>query len=465
MKELYQQWLSTELVSPISTEIKLPHPNQIGIDSRNIQKGQWFLPIVGGRFDGHNFIHSVVDKAGVGFFYEAEKASLIPPTIRSQGVAVRSTLSALHKIALGWRQAQKKLTLVALTGSVGKTTTRELAKTIFASQGPTHGTDGNLNNEIGVPLTLLKLSEGHRFSVIEMGARHCGDIQLLCGIADPDIVACLNVGVSHLGEFGSLERLFSTKMEIYNAIRANALAIAPADDPRILSYLENIGKEFISFGRSPHSQIRVTSSCWLEDGGMEICLDDQGATSTFQVGLGHEAYPINVCAAVAIAKAAGIGPASIQHSLKEFIGLPGRYFLRRIGQRILIDDCYNAAPASMIAGLNSVNQGFRSQTKVLVLGDILELGPTSDAQHFEVGTQVAKIDSLSLLVTVGESGKIIGKGALSAGVAKSSIMACADVHELIAKRDQVVAAGTVIYVKASNGVGLKQFIDQIYQER
>jgi UDP-N-acetylmuramoyl-tripeptide--D-alanyl-D-alanine ligase len=465
MRNLYEKWLGQILVSSKDSSQVFPHPNSISTDSRNIQRGQWFLPLAGEKFDGHQFVNTTVEKTGGGFFYEPAKVGLISHEYLDRGLPVTSTLQCLQAVALGWRQHQKNLTLIALTGSVGKTTTREMAKAIFSSQGKTHGTERNDNNEIGVPLTLLKIREDDRFFILELGARHVGDIDFLCKTSDPDIVACLNVGVSHLGEFGSLENLFSTKMEIYSGSRKDAICICPSDDKRIQDYLQNLGRKTISFGRTSNADIKILSNRWLADGGMEVTISDRSDVADFQLGLGHEAFPINLSAAVAMASAAGLEISVVKESLNSFVGLPGRYHLERIGGITVIDDCYNAAPQSMKAGIASVHQAFRDKKKVLVLGDMLELGPTSDMEHFKVGEGLSGIDSVSLLVTVGESGRIIGKGAISKGLNPNAVISFLDVDELIANSSKVTGAGEVLYIKASNGIGLRKFVNQLRQER
>jgi UDP-N-acetylmuramoyl-tripeptide--D-alanyl-D-alanine ligase len=194
---------------------------------------------------------------------------------------------------------------------------------------------------------------------------------------------------------------------------------------------------------------------------MEVDLSHGKTMATFSIGLGHEAYPSNLAAAAAFAAAAGLPLEEIKDGLRSFVGLSGRYILKGSNGQIVVDDCYNAAPSSVRAGLASINSGFPNESKVLILGDMLELGDETESAHLSLGPSIAAIKSLALLVTVGESGRIFGNGAIAAGVNPTAVRSFRTVDELIAYKSDILGHGGLIYVKGSNGVGLKKFVDAI----
>jgi UDP-N-acetylmuramoyl-tripeptide--D-alanyl-D-alanine ligase len=221
------------------------HPHKICIDSRAIKAGDIFVAIKGESFDGHQFIASAIAKGASAFIYAEsahEKLNNISETERKLGIGVKDTLAALQAIGLGWREMLNPKHVIALTGSVGKTTAKEMIAAICESAGATHYSRGSFNNEIGVPLTLLKLSEEHQYVVLEFGARHEHDIGFLCSIARPNVAACLNAKAVHLSEFGSLEKVVKTKTEIFLDSDAHATLIAPADDRTVLENARKTGK-------------------------------------------------------------------------------------------------------------------------------------------------------------------------------------------------------------------------------
>lgn len=460
----YQKWLGSLRQSSLPLHLSPPAPRDISTNSKDIQPGQWFLPLIGENFDAHLFIKDAVKKSQSGFFYQKDRAHLIPKEQLAHGIAVNNTLTALQAIAQGWRLHLTDLTVIALTGSVGKTTTKEMLFSILEKVAPTLKTEGNFNNEIGVPLTLLRLEEKHRYAVIELGARHKGDIRLLTKITSPNIAACLNVGTAHLGEFGSEEILCNTKLEIFRESPETAQCVPFHDDQRILKGARKTLKHVVSFGASKEANIQLLGETWLPDGSMRVHISVNQAPLDITLGLAHKAYPINVTAAVAMAYTAGLNLLQLKGGLANFRGIPGRYISYKLKDFTLIDDCYNANPDSMVSGIDSILKSFPQSKYTFILGDMLELGPRSKEAHTFIGKYIAAQTKNATLVTIGTMAQDIKLGAIGAGLPKGHCLSFHKVEDLISANLPFSQYGDILYVKASNGIALNKLINFLRQK-
>jgi len=458
-------WSQKILVGSNQDHDTLPHPHKIKIDSRSLQEGDWFCPIIGENFDGHKFIAQAVEKSGSGFFYQSSRKNLVPDSLRSKGVEVNCTLEAIQEIGKNWRLQQDNLTLFAITGSVGKTTTKEMLTLILREAGKTYSSIGNFNNEIGVALNLLQISEDDRFAILEFGARHTGDIKFLTNIANPNICALLNAGTAHVGEFGGKDKLCETKLEIFNNGLENSRCVYFFDDERIRKGAEKSKRRAFGFGHDINAGFHLESEEWLKDGSMIVhfsqLVGDKKVSKSIKLGASHISYPINAACSYAMALAADIKFDDVKEALTKFNGVKGRYQISRLKDFYLIDDCYNANPESMTAGLDSLERSFSGKDVLLILGDMLELGDKEDDLHFEIGKNVAKMKTKSSLVTIGRLGEMIGKGAISKGFPDSRV-------EHFDSRDNALPEilkkhknFDLVYLKASNGVGLSKIVDKI----
>lgn len=457
----YKRWLGSVATSDSVPDGPAPAISAWASDTRTISSGQWFVPISGENFDGHKFIAEAVAKGASGFFYDAARKSELPAAILARGIAVTESLAAFQKITSGWRKSLKNLKLVALTGSVGKTTTKEMLGGVLKAAGPTFATQASFNNEVGVPKTLQQLSPEHRFAAVEFGARMPGNIKFLCELGAPDVAGLINVGVAHLGVFGSIENLLNTKLEIFRDSPSHAVCVAYHDDPRILSAAKATGKKVVSFGESPSADVRLLGSTWLSGGDMEVRLGLGTKESKIRLGVAHQAFPINAAAAAAMALAAGAPEHAVMEGLQGFSGIKGRYQVHKLSKLVVVDDTYNANPDSMAAGLATLARAFPSEKKVLVLGDMLELGPESPAEHRKVGALASAL-SPSLLVAIGKESQEIAAGAAALG--KDRVRCFANIDELLAAKLDFAALGGLLYAKASNGVKLSRLVDTVLKE-
>lgn len=457
----YRGWLGSTWVDGAAPRQTAPDLARISTDTRSITSGDWFLPLSGGNFDGHAFIGEALSKGASGFFYEAKRKADLEAACLARGIAVTNPLEAFQKAASGWRTTLRAIKILALTGSTGKTTTKEMLGGILRNAGETLATQASFNNEIGVPKTLAMLTERHRFAAVEMGARHKGNISFLCELVHPDVVGLLNVGLAHVGEFGSVQNLLDTKLEIFRDSPARAICVASQDDERILKGAKATGKRVLTFGRAKGSDVRVASETWNDDGTMSLALDTPSGRIETRLGIAHEAFPINAAAACAMSLAAGITPEQVSLGLAGFAGIKGRFQVHAKGGLTIIDDTYNANPDSMRAGLTTLSRAYERHGKVVILGDMLELGERSADEHRNIGAFCARVANPELLVAVGQSASHFLEGAAGEGFSAHKTRTFASVDALLAARLPLAEYGKVVYAKGSNGVKLSRLIEAL----
>jgi len=370
----------------------------VSTDSRKIQPGQMFVALKGPNFDGHDFVQQVIDAGAVTCLVEH----------RIEGVnciVVSDTHKALGQLAGSWRK-QLQIPLVGVTGSNGKTTVKEMLASILSQLGDTLATRGNLNNDIGLPLTLLELDEQHDYAVIEMGANHPGEIAYLTDIARPDVALITNAGMAHLEGFGSLQGVAQAKGEIYQGLGEQGIAIINHDD-QFADYWKqlNKGRKIISFGMTPGSSVTATSSVSIEF--QQLHISSPSGECEVKLKLLGRHNVMNALAASSAALAIGASLAAIKAGLESLAPVSGRLELKAgiKGSRI-IDDTYNANPTSLNAALD-VLADFPG-LHYLALADMGELGGQSDKLHATAGRQ-AKDKNVHRLYTLGSMASYAAK--------------------------------------------------------
>jgi UDP-N-acetylmuramoyl-tripeptide--D-alanyl-D-alanine ligase len=419
-------------------------------DNREPAEGGLFVAIVGERVDGHGFAGSAV--AGGAAAVLGTRATGAPT------VVVRDVVAALALLARHVVDAVQPRVL-ALTGSQGKTGTKDYLAQILAGVGETVATAGNLNNELGVPLTVLRCTAETEFLVVEMGARGIGHIADLCRIAPPDVAAVLNVGTAHLGEFGSREAIAKAKGELVEALPPGGTAVLNADDPLVMA-MNRGTSAVLTFGREGQVSWR------------EIELDDLGRPS-FRLGHGGEWHDValqqsgvhqvaNATAAAAMALAADVDLGHCARALTE--ATPTSRWRMELHERadglVVVNDAYNANPASMRAALDAlVAIGARRGSRTLaVLGEMLELGSTHEVEHAGVGEYAARC-GVDVVVAVGDAAAGIARGAAAVPGWQGVAIETAGRDEALARvRDNAAAGGSanwVVLVKASRGAALE----------
>ncbi len=419
-------------------------------NSRRIASGDLFVALKGERFDGHDYVAASIAQGAA--------AALVSRPIGADGavphVLVDDTRLALGRLAADWR-ARFSLPLVALTGSNGKTTVKEmLAAILVAACGESNvvlATAGNLNNDIGVPLTLLGLRLRHRYAVVEMGMNHAGEIDYLTRIAQPTVALVNNAQRAHVGLLGDMAAVARAKGEIYAGLRAGGIALVNADDPFARSWKEmNPGRRGVSFGFSGDTDVRGQ----LEGAQLRLVTPSDAFAVTLQVAGGHNAR--NAVAACAAAFALDVPPHDIQRGLNGFTGVPGRTQRSRAALgAALIDDTYNANPDSMRAAADVLAHA--TGRKVFVMGDMGELGASAAAMHAEVGAY-AKSLGIDRLLALGEA----SREAVRAFGAGAAHFASSD--ELIAAARAEDQPGATILVKGSRFMQMERVAQALAPE-
>jgi len=363
----------------------------VSTDTRTIRAGDLFVALTGPNFDGHNFIVQAANAGAVGSFV-SRKLDLALPQVQ-----VDDTRLALGRLASAWR-ARFNIPVVAVTGSNGKTTVKNMIAAILSVRGPTLATIGNLNNDIGVPLTLLRLRESDHHAVIEMGMNHAGEIDYLTHLACPTVALVNNAAAAHLAGLGSVEAVARAKGEIFSGLSSDGTAIINADDPHAALWRGLAGtRRILSFGMEQPADVSAT--CVLNESGSTLQLQTPYGGITMRLPLLGRHNAMNALAASSAALAAGASLADIQAGLEKLKAVSGRLEVKAgtQGARVL-DDSYNANPGSLAAGIEVLRNA--SGERVLVFGDMGELGDTAASLHQRVG-ELAKKVGIEHLFAVG----------------------------------------------------------------
>ncbi len=432
----------------------------VGTDSRTIGPGEIFVALKGPRFDGHDFVASAIKAGASGALvedwppglnlFELHKAITI--------IKVRDTLKALGDLASWWRK-KLGLMVLAITGSCGKTTTKDIAAAIFASQWPTLKTEGNFNNLIGLPLTLLKAREGVKWAVLEMGANRPGEIARLSEIASPDIGLVTNVAPAHLEGFGSLEGVYKAKGELYEALSGKTAVVC--QDDKILHRLAlSRAKEVVTYSLSDPTATVTAEDIVQDEKGLAFVLSLRGKRLKVRLPLWGRHNVVNALAASSCALAAGIPAEIIARGLAEVEGRTGRFYPVALGSgAVLIDDTYNANPASVAAGLSAARELANGRPLVVVFADMLELGEASSELHCQIAEEIYRVKP-SLLLTYGEFASHTSQRAQELGLRT---------EHLNTKEKLFLALGealkrwpkAVILVKGSRSMGLDELCSRL----
>ena len=432
---------------------------RVVIDSRLVAPGDLFVAIIGERHDGHDFIPQAA-AAGARAFV-ASRPMEVPAGLSA--VFVGDTVAALGAIARHHRR-RFDLPVVAVTGSTGKTTTKEMIAAIGGVRRRVARTEGNLNNEIGLPLTLLSLSPGDELLVVEMGMRGPGQIAALAAIAEPQVGVVTNIGLTHLELLGSQEAITAAKGELVAALPASGTAVLNADDPRCLSLARKTRARVLRFGLGEGAEVRA----------VDLAGDPEGSSFTLRAPEGV-AFPVrlsvpglhqvrNALAAAAAALAVGCGPEEIRAGLAGFGLRRGRgAAVEATGGWTVIDDTYNANPASMEAALAVLAARSPRGRRIAVLGDMLELGPASGEAHRAVGHLAARA-GVALLLTFGREARGIGLGAVSAGLPPDAVRHYENKEELLADLRETLRPGDLVLVKGSRGMRMEEIVSGLLQD-
>jgi UDP-N-acetylmuramoyl-tripeptide--D-alanyl-D-alanine ligase len=448
---------------------------EAAIDSRLVIPGGMFVALPGERVDGHEFISAAFKQGANLALVQKDMSSLYPQIDIRNGRPISSlpnsdkpfcllvddSLKAMQQIARFWRR-KLDLRVIGITGSVGKSTTKELVADVLSTKYTTLKNAGNQNNEIGLPLTILQLSEGYQCAVLEMGFYVPGEISFLCEIAQPQVGIITNVGTVHAERAGSQEAIAKGKAELVQALPAapRGVAILNYDDPWVRLMAEKTSARVITYGLDPRADIWADEIESLGLAGIRFRLHHKGETMMLKAPLIGEHSVHTILRAAAAGLVEGLDWGEIILGLKESHSQLRLVAVHTSKGALLLDDTYNASPESDLAALNLL--GTIDGRKIAVLGDMLELGPYEQEGHEKVGRRVAEV--AELLIAVGERAKIIAASARRSGMPGAAIQWCADAQPVISLLDDILRAGDVVLVKGSHGLRLDRITSALESE-
>jgi len=409
------------------------------IDTRTLQEGDLYIAIEGDRYDGHDYCRAAAEKGASGLLVHSNVDSDLPQ------LKVDDTRIALGQLSKMWAERYQVPT-VAVTGSNGKTTVKEMIAAMLSQLGPVLATEGNFNNDIGVPLTLLRLREHHQYAVIEIGANHVGEVGMLSRLVQPDVALVNNVGEAHLEGFGSIEAVAEAKSEIFSGLSADGWAVINADD-RFADYMREAASHahVREFGSQENVAVRL-----LPEAELKIATGEKTLSPRFSLLGRHNR--LNAVAATAAAQCMDVQPVAIMSGLAQIRAVNGRLKSKAgINNSLLIDDTYNANPVSVRAAIDVLAE--HNGKRILVLGDLAELGPDEQQLHSELGVyaQQAGIDQLLSL------------GSLSANATQAFAggQHFQDHEQLLSHLRARLGEGTTVLVKGSRGSRMERIANAL----
>lgn len=433
------------------------HNNEISgvaIDSRKIEPGFLFVAIQGERVDGHSFIDQVYEKGALCCLVEKS-----PKNAENPYILVKSTLQALKEIAMFYKQTLS-VKVIGITGSVGKTSTKEVIATVLSQRFNVLKTEGNYNNEIGLPLTIFKIKKEHEIAVLEMGISDFGEMHRLSQIARPDICVITNIGYSHLENLKDREGILKAKSEMFDYMQPDGKICLNGDDDMLSTISDVDGKKPLFFGLQKQNTVYADS---LLNQGLEGTLCNfhvEGEEYQVFIPMAGEHMVYNALAAAGVAHILGLHHEEIVAGISEIQSVKGRNNILKTEKYTIIDDCYNANPISMKASIEILSHG--EGRKVAILGDMLELGEESDQYHKEIG-EFAIESKINCILCVGESAKHIFEAAMENSL-DNKIMYFADKESLVGELHNIIKTDDTILVKASHGMAFETIVAELLRK-
>ncbi len=429
----------------------------VGIDSRQVASGQLFFAIRGDRFDGHDFVADAIDRGAMAAV--VSRPDLVPPELHELGLLllVDDTTAALGRLA-AFHRRQARARVIAVTGSNGKTTTKEMIHQVLSGRRRGRGAPKSFNNAIGVPLTLLSVAPDDEYVVVEIGSNAPGEVGQLGELASPDIGVITGVAETHLEQLGSLEGVATEKASLIDHVREGGSAVLSAESELLVRLTRRRRRRAVRqvrFGRCDGVDLRATQLA-SGPGRVSFCLDG-GQRVTIPMPGEHNV--LNALAAIGVAREMGIGLTEAADRLAEFRPPPMRMEVHRWGQVTLINDAYNANPASMAAALAVLRNWPDAGRRVFVAGDMWELGTATLTKHQQLGRQIAEA-GIEVLVAVGDLADAVTQAAREASAA-IQVEAASGIEDAADRLGQVIQPGDAILLKGSRAVGLEALVDTI----
>jgi UDP-N-acetylmuramoyl-tripeptide--D-alanyl-D-alanine ligase len=424
------------------------------IDSRTLNAGDLFIAIAGERFDGHEYVQAALEKGAVGAIVAAEKKVAGDPL---RLLRVEDTVKALQLLGAAARRLWGK-PLLAVTGSAGKTTTKEILAHILATRFRVMKSSGNLNNHIGLPLQLLKLEAEHDLAVVEMGMNHAGEIRALGALAHHDLAVVTTVAPVHLEFFGSLKEIARAKYEIIETLHSGGVAVLNADDEYVCQFGRDFKGKVVTFGikRAADVCAHNIKLNGAEGSTFELVVGSVEERVTFPLVGEHNIY--NALAAAAAAMERGLTPSQAAVALSSIAPPDKRGQVVQIGGATIINDCYNSNPRALAAMVDTL-ASMKAERRILVVGEMLELGPTAEALHRESGKHAAE-KKIDLVIGVRGMARAVAEAACGAGTQAQFVETPEQAGEWLAHN---LRPGDAVLLKASRGVKLERALEMLQE--
>lgn len=422
----------------------------VDTDTRQIHEGALFIAFKGDTFDGHAFVMEALHKGAAGAIVSAVRPEFKAVTVPIY--VVPDTLKAYQDLARFHRR-RFHIPVVAVTGSVGKTTTRNMIATVLSQKLRVLQTEKNFNNEIGLPKTLLQLTPDHEACVVEMGMRGLGQIAELAAIAEPTIGVVTNVGKSHIELLGSQENIAKAKCELVQALDEHGVAVLNQDDHFVAAMADQCKGKVVGYGITSNAPVRADRIGANEKGIHFTCrsFDQMMDINIPVIGL-HNVY--NALAAVAVARVVGVSEHQVKKGLAEYRGVPMREEIVRLGAYTFINDAYNANPASMSESIHTLANLTKGR-KIAVLGGMLELGDWAQAEHEKIGRQIAS-EGITALIALGDLAGYIATAAKDSGMdAVYTVRTHAEAADVL---KGLLKPGDTVLLKASRGFAMEKIL-------
>jgi UDP-N-acetylmuramoyl-tripeptide--D-alanyl-D-alanine ligase len=433
-------------------------------DSRTMAAGDVFVALRGPRFDGHTFAAEALTRGAAGVVVEREWAEA-HSYVGDGVIGVSDTLEALQDTAHAVRVASAAK-VVAITGSAGKTTTKESIAALLATRFRVVKNKGNLNNHIGLPLSLMQLTSGPDVAVMELGMNHAGEIRALVRIAEPDVRVWTNVGDAHLGFFASVDAIADAKAEVLEEARPGDVLVCAADDARVMAHATRFAGRRITFGESPDADVHAHDVHDLGWDGMRARVETPAGSMDLTTPLLGRGNLANVLAATAVALESGVPLDVIRDTAATLRPADRRGVVQHLRDGItLIDDSYNSSPSALRRALEVMARETRASGRVAVLGEMLELGRHATGLHEACGRAAAEA-SLRLLVAVGGApAQALAEGAVAGGMPPDAVIYFASSADAAPAVSAALRPGDLVLVKGSRGTRCDVVADRIAQER
>ena len=425
--------------------------DRVTSDSRTAGTGALFIALKGTRVDGHDFMAGCIRAGAVACLTEREPTPQERPAIQ-----VDSTLRATGALA-AWHRARFAIPVIGITGSVGKTTTKEMIAAVLSQRFNTHKTQKNLNNELGVPWTLLRLDDGHQVSVVEMGISDFGEMRRLTHMVRPTIAVFSVIGDAHLEFLGDRDGVMRAKGEIFEGMDENGLAVRNGDDPIQRKCHPNMRR--VTYGLGEGCDVRGSDVRNLGEDGMRMTVRHSGGTFEVAIPAFGSHLASAALAAAAVGLELGLTGEEIARGVAQYQTVGDRARVIHAGDITIVSDCYNANPNSCQAAVDSLMQ-LDGKRRVCVLGDMLELGPRTEELHHGVGEYAAKA-GVDLVIGCGPLSRAIADGAKAAG---SDVLYYEDKARLIAALGDILRPGDCVLVKASHSMAFEEIVKRLTGE-